>query len=125
VSVVDNDTGDRQADLATITTGDTISDGVQTWTVEAITDNTTWFEFIVSPAVLAFEGIKSFTFTRVTAQTTTYSRDDNYWAGSTLVKGIYAEDGVAYVQDDNAYGLEAKLQFYQLSDDWEVVGQIG
>ena len=62
ISYTDQGAVDRTALIQSLTIGDTITDGVLNWSVQANTDQGTWAAIIVAPANTSTLGIKDFTF---------------------------------------------------------------
>jgi len=124
VAKIDDLGADLTIDLATLEIGDTITDGLVTWTIQSGIDEGTWWRFFVSPATQSVEAIKPFTFTRIAPKTTTYGVDTDYWltAGS-LNEGLHIADGIYedIVPDENAYGVDILVQQFTQSPDWDVV----
>ena len=124
VSTLDDVAGDRTAELAALSPGDTIGDGSSLWTISQSVDNGTWFDFTVSPAQQSpTDGVRTFTFGTTTPTAITIGSDADYWLGNANVRGIHGVDG-GYsdaVEDDNAYSIDLEVQDAYVSPDWDVV----
>ena len=120
----DNDATDREAALKALVVGDIISGAGMEWAIQAITDQTTYIEFSVSPLSQGSpDGVTQFTFQTVTATPITYAVDASFWSGSLVVNGIFGAD-TAYpdiTPDDSQYGMDIRVQEVIKSDDWDVV----
>lgn len=125
VHKTDNDGGDRSADLATMTVGDTIEGGGIRWSISAITDNGTWVDFEVAPQQQITDGIQSFTFETVTATPITVVADTDFYLGNADVRPFYSIDSGPRVLTDDAYNVDIEVQEIDLSDDWDLMAQSG
>ena len=126
ISSTDDAAGDRYAELATLTIGDIIEGAGQRWSIQSITDNTTYFNFGVSPAAQGSPiGIQNFNFETVVATPITYMEDPAYWPTSPFpaVQGLIAiDDNYGDITvNTNAYGLDIYVQQVEISDDWDLV----
>lgn len=119
---------DISTDLATLEIGDTITDGLITWTIQSSINEITWWRFTVTPITQSIEGVKQFTFTRTAPKTTTYSIDTDYWlTEGSLNEGLHIADGIYadIVPDESAYGIDLIVQLYTQSADWDTVSDSG
>ena len=125
----DNDVVDRTADLSGLTVGDVIDygNGGTRWSIQSITDNTTYYTYAVSPAIVETAGVNLFTFETVTATPITRMEDVGWWTANSptpnggTVQGLYIEDD-SYeniVPNGNAYGTDFELQLVNASEDWD------
>ena len=122
VSTTDDNAGDRRSDLLTLTLGDKIIAGGVTWTIQAVVDNTTYFNFTVSPTSQIADGVQDFIFEAPPSSLLPTNSDANYYA-ATNTQGLLGID-VAYVDivpNDNAYGVDINYQDATISPDWDVV----
>jgi hypothetical protein len=117
--------GDRYAELATLTIGDRIDGANSSWAIQAITDNTTWFDFTVAPASIGAPlGVQLFTFETVVPTPITTGKDLDYWLTSAFNgQGLWIADGDydSIVPDNSAYGTDLFVQQAYISDDWDLM----
>jgi hypothetical protein len=117
--------GNRYAELATLTIGDKIDGVGQSWAIQAITDNTQWFDFTVAPAATgAPTGVENFIFETVLATPITTGKDLDYWLTSPYTaQGLWIADGDYdnIVPDNSAYGTDLFVQQADISEDWDVM----
>ena len=128
ISVIDNAAADRTAELAALSAGDTIGDGSSLWTITQSVDNTTWFDFTVSPNQQSpTDGLRTFTFSTTTPTAITIGRDLDFFVGDANVRGLLVTDGgwEDLVEDANAYSIDILYQDAYVSPDWEVVAFSG
>ena len=126
-SKTDADLVDRSVDLATLEVGDTISDGAITWAIQSISDQGTYYNYGVAPAINGVEGRNTYTFETVTASLLSYELDTDYWLGNPEAQGLYGAD-IPYediVPDNNQYSVDIEVQDYSTSPDWDVQSQSG
>ena len=126
VSTQDANTGDRRAELAALTPGDIIeSQGIR-WSIQNIVDNGSWFNFAVAPAAQApSDGVNTFVFETVTATPITFVKDVDYWINDDRVRGYENIDNAGGVWNQNAYGIDVKVQEASINPDWELVAYGG
>ena len=131
INKTDNDAVDRTADLATLTVGDVIEFGVgeTRWAIQGITDNGTWYTFLVSPAVQESpDGVNNFAFETVTPTPITYMSDTDYWLTSPyngLAEGRLKIDDNPGIINNTAYGTDLLIQRINQSPDWDLFGLPG
>lgn len=125
VHKTDADGGDRAAELAGMTVGDTIEAGGTRWAISAITDNGTWIDFSVAPQNQIADGLQPFTFETVTASPITVVADPDFYLGNTDVRPFYSVDGGARVLTDDAYNVDIQIQEVSVSPDWDVMAISG
>ena len=123
ISYTDQGAVDRTALIQSLTIGDTITDGVLSWSVQANTDQGTWAAIIVAPANTSSADIKDFTFATFAPTPTSVPSDPAYWPTSTTpqVEGLIGVD-VPYDQvltDTNAYGVDILIQPAYIPDPAE------
>lgn len=123
----DDDGTDRSAALAALAVGDVIEGPNIRWAIQSLTDQTTYLDVGISPAVQeAPDGIYQFTFETVTATPITYLEDTDHWLTAPYdVEGLLKIDSAATVINDNAYGADISVQQISLSDEWEVLSSAG
>jgi hypothetical protein len=125
VNTTDFNGGDRTAELATLTVGDQIDGANSSWAIQAITDNTTWFDFTVAPASIGAPlGVQLFTFETVVPTPITTGEDLDYWLTSIFNgQGLWIADGDydSIVPNDSAYGTDVFIQQADISDDWDLM----
>lgn len=121
INKTDNDSTDRSAMLASLTSGDIIDGAGVRWAIQlAGIDNGTYFAFVVAPAAQGTNGLQKFDFETVTPTPITVPIDVDYNLGSTEVRGLYVADG-GYDSIDinnNQYGIDIKVQNASVSEDW-------
>jgi hypothetical protein len=123
ISYVDNNAIDRTALIQGLSIGDTILIGAINFAVQSNTDQTTYADIIVAPAVVATAGIQDITFETVTATPITVAEDLAYWptSDSPQVQGLKGVD-IPYediVPDTNAYGVDLIVQGAYVPDPSE------
>lgn len=118
---IDDNGGDRSAELLALTPGDIIEVNGQRWSIQADPiDGGTYVEFGIAPAVQATpDGVATFTFETVTATPITTVVDLGYWNGNTNVAGYYIIDGGVPVVSDDQYGVDVMIQNASISEDWD------
>jgi hypothetical protein len=120
--------GDESANLEALTIGDIIDSGNISWAIQNITDNGTWMNFSVAPAVQdSPDGVRTFTFETVTSTPITYLSDPDYYLSSPSVQGMLGVD-IGFediVPDDNAYGVDLIVQNASISPDWDLMAYSG
>jgi len=115
---------DATATLTALTIGDIIEVGSRRWAIQNIIDNVTYMTFQVSPESLAFStGIQTFNFETVTATPITTAIDTNYYSADLDTDGLFIADGrwSSIVPNNNAYGVDLKLQPVTVSSDWNIM----
>jgi len=126
ISYTDDIGGDREALITSLAIGDTISTGGVVWTVQANSDQSTFADITVTPAIVAAAGVQTVRFTTNVPQDITFLDDTDYWLTSPFagnVNGIIAVD-LPYPlgsYNDTAYGIDVTIQEVVLSGDWDVV----
>jgi hypothetical protein len=127
VNKIDNDGTDQGDWLVNLTPGDKIRGVGYQWTIQMVTDNGTWVEFVVSPASQGSpDGVATFEFDTVVAVPITFGREDDYWLNNPLpvstAQGLYGVDVSMseVVADDNAYGLDILVQDAYVPAEWKV-----
>jgi hypothetical protein len=128
ISKTDNDGGDRSAEMAFLTVGDTIDGAGIEWTIQSISDQGTYFVFGVAPAATGSLGVQDFIFETVVPTDIEYLEDVNYWPSSPFVgevQGIIAidDDYTNATINDNAYGVDIEAQQGESSDDWDLMAR--
>ncbi len=124
ISNINSTGGDMWTPLSELTIGDVIGIYDSTYAIQETTDNATYFEFQVSPAIQAGpDGVTEVTFETVTATPISFGFDNGYYSGVTGVSGFYSADGVYEngIVDDNAYGIDILVQEGEMSDDWHIL----
>lgn len=124
ISTIDDLGDNRAVDLAGLTVGDLITIGSNTWAIQSVTNNTTYYTFTVSPAIQAIpDGIQDITFELVPSSVITVVNDPNYYLSNPNVSGLYVADGdyssINVTQD--AYGIDIEVQEAIISDKWAVI----
>jgi len=119
---VDDITSDRGAELRLMTAGDVIvGPGGLRWSVQVVTDYTTWIEYTVAPAQQDIpDGVGTFTFETVVATPITTVVDPDYFLGNDAVSGLYIIDNGAPVATQDAYGIDIQVQEANISPDWDM-----
>ncbi len=128
ISKTDFNAGDRSAELATMTLGDTISGVGVLWAIQSIIDNGTFYTFILAPALTgAPAGVSEFTFETTTATPITYSEDVDYWLSNPDVQGLLGidTDYENIVPNETAYGTDILVQYADVPTDWDIVAYSG
>ncbi len=126
ISKTDNDTTDRTALLASISSGDIIAVGGIRWSVQNSSDQGTYYNFAVAPAQQWTQsGVLSFDFEIVASVPVTYhgSSDVNYWVGDASISGILSltgDYGTATI-NNRQYGIDLIYQPAVLSSDWDIM----
>jgi len=122
---IDNLTGDRTADFATLEVGDVINANGASWSIQNITDQGATILFTIAPTVqTAPDAVYNFVFETVTPTAITYAVDTDWWPTSTFpqTKGLFSDDGIdSVVENDNAYGVDLLIQEATASGQWEAV----
>lgn len=125
----DNDGIDQSANLLSMSIGDKIKSPDIEWNIQNIIDRGVYISFEILPETQSsLDGVKIFTFETVTPAELKYISDDDYWLSSSIQgKGIFIADGNYndIVEDDNAYGIDIKVQQLELSPDWEILAYSG
>lgn len=121
----DADGGNRSAELAGLSNGDSIEAGGIRWAISAVTDNGTWVDFSVAPQTQISDGLHSFIFETVTASPITVIADTDYYLGNSDIRPFYSIDGGTRVLTDDAYNVDIKIQEITVSDDWDIVAVSG
>jgi hypothetical protein len=128
INKTDDDATDRSVLLEALTIGDIIDGANQRWSIQAITDNTTWMDFEVAPASQGVpNGLQEFSFETVIATPITHIEDVDYWLGNANVRGLFAAD-IGYpniIVDDNQYSVDIQIQLAVVSDDWDAISFTG
>jgi hypothetical protein len=125
IHFIDNDSGDREAELSALSVGDQIEAGGLIWAIQTITLNADYVSFAVAPTVqIPVDGVTNFVFETVEETPITYLEDTDYWLGTDFaVNGIVAID-VPYEQatvNDSAYGIDLNISYLRQSEDWDIV----
>lgn len=127
----DNDSGDRQTDLESITVGGTIAAGGVTWDITDIVEDVNTISYSVVPNIINADGIYNFVFAWRGAISLDYSYITDYYSGAhedyATVKGYFSSDGYdpSDTLDENAYGVDIQVQNAEVSDDWDLVAYGG
>jgi hypothetical protein len=126
-SYLDNDGGDRTAELQSLDVGDKINLHDVTWVIQTKGEEATYINFSIAPIIQsAPDGIAEFTFETVVATPITFLDDPDYWLTSQYngeVYGIFGVD-IPYqdiIIDDSAYGVDINAVNIRQSPDWEAV----
>jgi hypothetical protein len=124
---VDNDAGDRGAELLALDVGDiVVGPGDLRWSVQAIADQGLYVDIAIAPAQQASpDGVFNFSFETVTATPITTVVDPDYYLGDADVDGRYRVDGGALNITQDAYGVDVKIQEAYISSDWALVAYSG
>jgi hypothetical protein len=115
IDYIDNDAVDRTVLIQNLTAGDNIDIGLVTFVVQSNSDQTTFADIVVSPAVTVAAGIQDVIFETVTQTQIAVAEDANYWPTSTtfpLTQGLHGVD-IPYddiVPDTTAYGIDLLVQ---------------
>ena len=124
INKTDDDSVDRSVTLTGLTTGDFISIGFTTWAIQLVSDEGSYIDYTIAPARQSISsGVVPVDFETTIASTLSYSKDLNYWSGSTTVKGVIGintgwEDATL---DDSQYGVDILVQNAYVSPDWDFV----
>jgi hypothetical protein len=126
ISYTDDAAGDRTALIQNLALGDQIQTGGVTWTVQSNSDQTTYANITVTPAVNGAAGVQTVTFLTNVPQLTEYMQDTDYWLTSPLAGTINGIIGVDADYDtitinDSAYGTDVYIVQVELSPDWDVI----
>jgi len=123
IATEDADGIDQRSKLVALNIGDIIEGAGVRWAIQQILDNGTYFSFAISPATQGSPtGIQAFNFETVTATPITYGFDTDYWLGDSN-QGLFIADGDYndIVPNDNAYGIDVKVQSAQVSQNWKAL----
>lgn len=123
----DDDSGDRSAELLALSPGDTITVGAQQWLVQSVVNSGSFVSVFVSPHTqLAPDVTYTFTFGSVTEQLLPIPSETGALASLPSVQGLYgATYAAAVTSDDDAYGIDLKVQAATLPQDWDIVASPG
>ena len=126
---LDWDSIDRSGMLLGLDAGDNIIElGGVRWAVQSVTNEGNYVDVGVAPARQSvLTGVEQFSFETVAAVSLSYFRDNNYWSGTTQVKGVFGAD-IGWddvVTDDNQYGMDILVQNAYISPDWDFVTSQG
>ena len=129
ISALDNDGTDRHALLNGLSIGDIIEAENNTWIVQLVVDNTTYFNIAISPSSqMTPDGITVFKFETIQSTPITYLSDLDYWLTIPhTIKGLLGID-TAYgdiIPNDTAYGIDITIQEATISNDWELIAISG
>jgi hypothetical protein len=107
------------------TPGTTIETAVSDWTVTNVTDNTTYWRCDITGTGNPPDGLTDFIFTTPSNNVAQpHAVNDNYWlshvAPNANINGRYSLDG-SDETNDNAYGINYKVQQVVLSDHWDIL----
>ena len=126
---LDWDSIDRSAMLLGLDAGDNIIElGGVRWAVQYVVNEDGYVDVGVAPARQSvLSGVEQFNFETVAAVSLSYFRDNNYWSGTTQVKGVFGAD-IGWddvVTDNNQYGMDILVQSAYISPDWDFVTSQG
>jgi len=124
ISKTDSNLVDRSLDIDLLTAGDIIEGLGVRWTIQAVTDNVTWIECVVAPAVQGTpDGVSLFTFETVAPTDITIGYDLDWWLtsgytgqGLTIVDGRWSD----IVPDNNFYAIQPLFQQAHFPTQWKV-----
>jgi len=124
---VDNDGGDRGAELLALDIGDIfVGPGDLRWSVQGVADQGLYVDIAIAPAQQAVpDGVFNFSFETVTATPITTVIDPDYYLGNAGIDGRYRVDGGAVVVTQSAYGIDVEVQQAYISSDWALVAYSG
>ena len=112
--------------LGLLTVGDIIDGAGIRWSIQAVTDATTYWEFVVAPSSTGTAGTQDFDFETVAATPITVGRDIDYWLTGqptfATIQGMYIVDGayVDIVPDNTARGTDVEFQAAYVPTEWSV-----
>ncbi|RLA64284.1 MAG: hypothetical protein DRQ78_06160, partial [Epsilonproteobacteria bacterium] len=127
INKIDNNAGDRSAELLALGIGDSIDSGSIKWTIQSLSDEGTYVSFEISPITQSSNGISTFTFNTVVAIPLEYVSEDDYWLTEPNASGLFIADGKYddIVPDNNAYGIDVLFQEMNMSEDWDILSVFG
>ena len=128
VNKTDSNTGDRSAELATLTVGDIIDGAGQRWSIQSIQDQGTYYDFAVAPAQQGEpDGVQVFKFETTSPVTITYAQDVDFWLLNSNVQGLFIADGSYFdiIPDESQYILDVQIQNATVSEDWDLLSYSG
>jgi hypothetical protein len=114
------------ATLPLLSVGDQIDGAGINWSIQSVTDNTTFWTYIVAPATTGAAGTQDFNFETVTPTPITVGYDLDYWAinppTNGTIQGLYVADGdhASAVASTDAYGVDALFQHAYIPTEWAV-----
>jgi hypothetical protein len=127
ISYIDDDGGDRTAELQSLELGDTVSTNNVKWAIQTTTDQGTYIDFTVAPALQAPpDGVSEFTFTTKAPAVITVVEDPVYWPASVFAGNVFGLFGIDVpYQDatinDSAYGTDINVTEMSFSSDWDLI----
>ena len=128
VSKTDSNSNPQDPFLTTLTIGDIINGGGQSWAIQSITEELTYYTFQVAPSAVGVpKGIQTFNFETVVPTPITYHNDVDHWISDPSIKGVLSLNGdydTATI-NDTQYGVDIKVQEVSVSPDWDVLAYSG
>ena len=119
----DNAAADQSTDLAGVADGSTIRIGSTIWTVLGVIDQTSYIDFIVTPAAQSTaSGSNTVEFSTPASASLSYVRIATYWNGDPEFEGVGSTTGYDNLTTTtNAYGIDMELTPVAFSDDWDLL----
>lgn len=126
INSIDNDGGDRLAELQALNPGDIIRGAGMAWSIDSSSTLAGVVTFVVTPAQQGTPtGVQEFTFQTVQDTDILYEQDTDYYLTDTQISGLFSSGGADVVADNNAYGIDLTIQDASVSPDWDVLSTTG
>lgn len=122
VNKTDDDSVDQSASLGGLSIGDIIEGPNLRWSIQAIVDRGTYFDFTVAPQQQDVpDGLHTFIFETVSSTPITSILDPDHWLTQPNVDAWFSVDGGPETITQTAYGIDIEVQEYSASEDWDIV----
>jgi hypothetical protein len=125
-----NKTDNGALALPLLTVGDQIDGAGVSWSIQSVTDDGTYWSFVVAPSIVGTSGLAlDFDFQTVTATPITVGYELDYWTNNpptnVAIQGLYVADGdhSTLVASGNAFGVDALFQYAYVPTEWAVKSQ--
>ena len=128
IHYTDENSTDLETELRSLNPGDLVSGGGLDWDILDTDERSSHTRLTVDPATrIGQEEKYTFTFSQFTATPIKYVRIVNHYSGNAEVQGLFSDTGYdpsTIVPDQNAYGVDIRVQNLQFSPDWDLIGFI-
>jgi hypothetical protein len=126
INYIDADAVDRTAEIGTLDDGDQFEINGVIYYITEISLEATYAEIVVTPEVIATNGLTNITFTEFGETPINWVDITDHYVGNDAVNGFFSSTGYGNaVEDQNAYGIDIFVQEAFFSPDWDVVAVSG